>query len=278
MNNLRNNQERLDKLNNQLSTGKKISVPSDDPVGTLRSIQYQTILKQNEQYIENINQAKDWINTSEMALNKMTDVLQQAREIGINGANGTLEQKQRDSLKAEVDELAEHLVGIANTTIGNRFVFSGYKTTTKPYDTPTPTYNGDNNYLSVEISKDTSVKYNIPGDAVFNQAFTALNNLKNDLATGDADNLSNTTLDELDNVLDQTLTVRANFGAKAKRLELAVNRFDEMNVNHKQLLSEVEDVDIAKTIMELKTQENVYRTSLASSARIIQPTLIDFLR
>ncbi|AZR73901.1 hypothetical protein BBF96_11175 [Anoxybacter fermentans] len=278
MKDLNNNLKKLDRLNYQLATGKKINTPSDDPISALRSMQYQTILKQNEQYIENIDQAMDWIDTSEMALNEMNSVLQRARELAIYGANETLDQSQRDAIREEIIQLAEHLVQIANTSIGGRFIFSGHKTTTKPYTDYTTPYQGDSEYLSVEISKNIEIEYSVPGNVIFDKAFEALRDMINDLSTGNTNNLSSVTLQKLDDAINNCLSFRANLGSKLKRLELARHRFEDVNIKHTQLLSEIEDVDIAETIMNLRMQENVYRASLAAGARIIQPSLVDFIK
>ncbi|MCK4257407.1 MAG: flagellar hook-associated protein FlgL [Halanaerobiales bacterium] len=278
MRNLNNNYKKMDRLSNELSTGRKIMQPSDDPVASLRSMQLQTVIHQNEQYIKNIDQAIDWIDTSESALDEVNSVLLRGRELAIYGASDTLDQEQRDSIRLEIEQLAEHLVQISNTSIGGRFVFSGHKTTTKPYADYNSAYQGDINHLGVEISKSVSIDYSIPGNSVFDQAFDAMRDMINDLSTGNITNLSTTTLNKIDEASDISLAMRSHLGSKVKRLELAKNRFEDANIKHTQLLTELENVDIAETIMNFKNEENVYRASLSVGARVIQPSLIDFLK
>ncbi len=278
MRNLNSNYKKMDRLSNELATGRKIMQPSDDPVGALRSMQLQTIIKENDQYIQNIDQANDWIDTSESALNEVNSVLLRARELAIYGASDTLDQEQRDSIKEEAIQLAEHIAQISNTSIGGRFVFSGHKTITKPYADYTSVYQGDNNCLSVEISKSVKVDFSLQGDKVFDEAFEAMRSIITDLSIGNTTNLSTNTLGKIDEASDTILAMRADLGSKTKRLELARNRFEDANVKHTQLLTEIENVDIAETIMNLKNEENVYRASLSVGARVIQPSLIDFIK
>lgn len=278
MRNLNENTRRLDSLNNQLATGKKISVPSDDPVNTLRSMQLNSVLAENEQYGDNINQAEDWLETSDQALEKVTTTLNRARDLCVYGANDGLNQDQRNALRDELVQLREHLVQVANTSMGGRYIFAGFETTNKPYIDWNQPYQGDDQVLSVEIGKGVKVDYSIPGDKVFDQAFAAVTSAIQDLQTGDTTNLSNVTIGQVQSAVDNVLTIRAGMGAKIKRLELAENRFEEAKVEYTKHISDLEDVDIAETVMNLKMQESVYRASLAVNARILQPTLIDFMR
>src|SRR5690606_14141456 len=130
----------------------------------------------------------------------------------------------------------------------------------------------------VEISPGVTLEVNVVGDEAFGPVFEAMVALRDALMNDQPDEISNTILGELDAAIDNLLRIRAEVGAKANRLEAAANRLHELDLNVSRVLSETEDVDVAKAIMELKMQENVYRLALASGARIIQPTLMDFLR
>lgn len=278
MRNLNDNTNRLDRLNNELSTGKKISVPSDDPVNTLRSMQLNSVLAENEQYGKNIGQAKDWLETTDQSLDKVVTTLNRVRDLTVYGSSDNLNQSQRDALSDELLQLREHLVQVANTSMGGRYIFSGYKTTTKPYEDWNQPYQGDGQVLSVEIGKGVGVNYSVPGDEIFADAFTAITNLISDMSTGNTTDMSQNDIGEVQSCLDNVLTIRAGIGAKVKRLELADSRFEEAKVEYTKHISDLEDVDIAETIMNLKMQENVYRASLAVNARILQPSLMDFMR
>jgi flagellar hook-associated protein 3 FlgL len=123
-----------------------------------------------------------------------------------------------------------------------------------------------------------TIPVNVDGSQAFGNLFTVLDDLINDLNTGNISNISNTRLGEIDTAMDQQLQVRADIGAKTNRIEFAVNRMESQNVNLTGLLSKTEDVDMAELITRLKMQENVYNSSLSAGARIVQPTLMDFLQ
>lgn len=278
MRQMQENTKKLERYNNELSTGKKILRPSDDPVSTLRSMQVNTILAENEQYKDNIDQALNWLDATEGSLGKLTDVLDRLKELTIMAANGTYEQPQMDAINDEVKQLREHVVQLANTSLAGRYIFSGFEANNVAYASHLGPYQGDQNKLNVEIGKGVTIDYSIPGDQVFDQVFGMMNNMVNFLQTGDKVSLSTTSLNDINNTMDNILTVRAGLGAKVRRLEMSLNRLDDVQISTTKLLSNLEDVDVAETIMNLKMQENVYRTSLASGARIIQPSLMDFLK
>src|SRR5690606_26205991 len=141
-----------------------------------------------------------------------------------------------------------------------------------------PTYEGDDGARRVEISPAVTIEVNVVGEEAFKPVFKAMVALRNALVDNEPEKLGGEVLGALDEAINNLLRIRAEVGAKANRLETAANRLEELEINVSRVLSETEDVDVAKAIMELKMQENVYRLALASGARIIQPTLMDFLR
>lgn len=275
--NFQYNLSKMEKFNEQLSTGKLFTVPSEDPIGSMRSMQLQKIIKENEQYISNIGQGNTWLKLTDTALSEAIETLQRAKELAVAGANDSLGSEEKKAISLEIQELTEHLVQVANTTLGERYIFSGQKTTTSPYTGPTSTYQGASNFINIQIGDNVSMPINIPGDLIFDQALSALGDLKTALDNDDTAAV-NASVSSLDTGLDGFLEARAETGAKLNRLELAESRFKSSELNYTELLSSYEDVDIAETIMNLKMQEAVYNASLSAGAKIIQNTLLDFLR
>lgn len=282
--NIERNSSKMDFLHKQLATGKSIFAPSDDPVGTLRSMQLNTLLNETDQYIRNVDQANTWLDITELSLGKATDVLQRARELAVKGANGSMEVNQYQAIAEEVRQLKGHLKQIANASLGGRYVFGGQITLQPPYNDADPLDNsfyGDNGELKVEVSKGVKMTYNVSGDKVFTQALQTLEDLENRLESGtptDIDDVSSISIVDIDNAIHNNLEFRAEVGAKMNRLEMAKDRYEMTNIKYQESLSKIEDVDMAKTIMDLKIEENVYRAALASGARIIQPSLVDFIK
>ena len=398
-----NNLTRMDKLQNQLATGKKISVPSDDPVVAARALKLRTDVAEIDQYQRNTKDAQSWMEITEDTLAKIGDVLTRTRELSVEGANGTLTVEDSQKINEEIKQLKKQLVQLGNSTYAGRYIFSGYKTDTKLLDETT-------GYFAINVANSENIKYeigvgddieiNVPGGDLFNNggvavgtssgvttgnsdvsslAITAANNTLSVNIDGDAfvvnitpntyadmnalateiqtqinngkqpataavtvsaiggklrftsgstgatssvaiaggsaaatlglttttsvtgtasqkgkliddfdkliaalnsgDNLAvGNMLSSFDTDINNVLRIRADIGARLNRIELTANRLDNDNISFTKLMSENEDVDMAQTIMNLQSEENVYKASLAGGAKIIQPSLIDFLR
>ena len=276
MRNLQDNMKKLDKLNQQLSSGKKFSKPSENPTGAAESMELESVLSNHGQYLDNIGEAKDWMKSSESALKNSGKILQRAREQAVYGANGSLSESDRKQIATEIGELKEELINVANSKLGDRYLFSGQKTTTKAFD-DSGNFQGSESDISREVGPGTEMKINTNGKEVFEDAIEHLDKLKTNLENSEMDEIQKR-IGELDEDLSINTEKRAQIGAKINRLDMTESKIEEEKIQSEELLSKNEDVDIAKTITDLKMQESVYRASLASGARIMQPTLVDFLQ
>lgn len=132
--NLQHSLKRLEHYSNQLSTGKKFHRPSDDPVGVGRVMSYASAVDRNEQFRLNMNQARNWLENTELALQNGLDVLQRARELAVYGANESLTAEDRRAIAPEMLELIDHFIGIANTETNGLYIFGGHQTLTTPFN------------------------------------------------------------------------------------------------------------------------------------------------
>jgi len=239
-------------------------------------------LTHTKQYRANIGVALSWLEATDSVLNEVGQALQRVKELAVYGANGVLPQDARDAIAREVDQILEHLVDLANSSHAGLYLFGGHRTTTPPYvlSGGTVSYQGDTEpgRRELEIASGVKIAVNVLGSELFDQIFQAVTNLRDALYEGDTATVGNQSLAEVEDALDTLLRVRADVGARINRLELADARMQELELNVEQLISDNEDVDLARAIIDLKVAENVYRAALASGARIIQPTLLDFLR
>ncbi|AGB19841.1 flagellar hook-associated protein FlgL [Thermoanaerobacterium thermosaccharolyticum] len=284
MNDYNNNLERLQKDQNMLSTGKKISKPSDDPVAVANTLKIKTEMARNDAYTKNTDDARSWLDLTDTALGQIGDLLQNARELAVQGSNGTLTPNNMQSIAAQVDQIKQQLIQVGNTQYNGRYIFAGYKTDTKPFSDSSNGYAGDDGVIQFEIGAGgNTLQVNVTGDKVFDvtsgtsQLLNVMDNLSNALKSGDNQAVSNI-IGDIDNQLQNVLAIRADAGAKANRIDLTANRLSDDNYNFTALLSKNQDADIAQVITNLKMDDNVYRASLASGAMIIQPSLVDFLR
>ncbi|MFS8628652.1 MAG: flagellar hook-associated protein FlgL [Limnochordales bacterium] len=280
VNNLNLHLRRQEELHYQLASGKRLRVPSDDPAATSHSMRLHSDLTHTKQYRANIGVALSWLEATDSVLNEVGQALQRVKELAVYGANGVLPQDARDAIAREVDQILEHLVDLANSSHAGLYLFGGHRTTTPPYvlSDGTVSYQGDTGRRELEIASGVKIAVNVLGSELFDQIFQAVTNLRDALYAGDTATVGNQSLAEVEDALDTLLRVRADVGARINRLELADARMQELELNVEQLISDNEDVDLARAIIDLKVAENVYRAALASGARIIQPTLLDFLR
>lgn len=282
--NLNDGLRRMERYNDQLSSGKRLRVPSDHPGDVTRAMYFRSQLEEVTQYTANGKEALSWLEATDSALDNAGAVLARARELAVYGATGSLSPTDRAAIAEEVATLIDHLAQVANSALGGRYLFGGHKTNTPPYvrgpigPGPGWVYDGDQGSIEMEIAPEVKLAVNVVGSDVFDGMLDVLHDLHQALLANDGERVGGEILGELDGQIDRLLRVRAEVGARTHRVEAGLERLADLEINVSRMLSETEDVDVARTIMELKMEENVYRLALASTARIIQPTLLDFLR
>ena len=305
---MNNNISRMDSIQQSMATGKKFTRPSQDPIGTSRSLRLNTDISKMEQYKRNVEDAQSWMNTTEIAVGDISDILQRAKELTVQAANETYSQDQRNAVASEIEELKKQLISIGNMNYAGSYIFSGYKTnqplldSTGKYDLGSTTAVLDpSENINIDIGVGDMMAVNFVGQRVFGvssianpygnplsstspanhgdstQLIGTFDQLISDLNSGNMTGI-NSALGRIESHLTNVNAVRAELGVKSNRLELTINRIGADTENLKTLLSKNEDADMSEVIMNLNMSENVYKASLAASARIITPTLTDFLR
>jgi flagellar hook-associated protein 3 FlgL len=283
MRNLSQNLRRLGDKQDMLSSTKKIRKPSDDPVGAALAIRLRRQLSEIEQYKSNARDALTWLKNSETSLTNSGNILHRIKELTIQAANGTMTKEDRTKVLNEVQELKEQLLHEVNSSYVDNYLYSGFSTDNPPFvknDDGKIISNSDINIGTIEynLGKSQSISINLIGTEVFEGIFENIEELETALENNETDKISDEILGKISGDLNQILKYRAQIGARTNRLEATIDRLDYNRVDYIDLLSQTVDVDIAEVIMELKMEESVYRASLAVGARIIQPTLTDFLR
>lgn len=274
----------MEKYQMQLATGRRINKPSDDPTGLVDSMRIRTRLNENVQYQANIDDATAWLNTTDEALNSLTNIMNRVYELGVAAANGTNTPEDREIYSQEVGQLIDEVKNIANTTFGDKQLFGGNNTTEIPFDKENNQWNANDKPIVYEIGVGIEFTVNTTAKEVFQyddpekDLLKTLQGVYDNMVNDRGKEISNVDLDKLKENIDNVLSSRAKIGARVNRLEMTSNRMKDQEINYTKLQAEVESADPAEVIMQLKTQENVYRSALSVGARIIQPTLMDFLR
>lgn len=282
LSNLTNSYETMAKYQDQISSQKKITRPSDDPVIAMKGITYRRNLQEVEQYKRNFSEAYNWMDNSDASLDKAGQALQRIRELVVQASSDTYDEGQRVSISEEIAQLKEHIVEIANTKVGDKYIFNGTDTLNKPVSVEGTeiSVSESKNPVQFELSKGVFISVNVnPDDAFSKELFSDIEGLilalENPESNGDS---LSPFLNKIEGHISNVTDARANLGARANRVELMESRIDEQEVISKKMMSENEDIDFEKVVTEMLAQESVHRAALSVGSRVIQPTLMDFLR
>jgi flagellar hook-associated protein 3 FlgL len=286
---LDNSRSRLATVQREISSTKRISKPSDDPFGTGRTLQLSGELEGFKQFKSNVDDGTGWVTATEASLSHITETLQRARELLIQGGNDSNGQVAREGIAAEIEALTEAVKQEANVTYDGRFIFAGTETETRPYELGAgDEYAGNEGSIKrvigtgVELPINVNIKEllgegNAAGD---NKLLDVMRDIATDLRGGteeNAENLRGTDLSRLSDNLDELTRVRAVVGATTNRLTTAGTRIEQLEEASLAQLSAVRDTDMPQAIVEFSTEQTAYETALRSAAKIIQPSLMDFL-
>lgn len=294
--NLNTSYGKMSKLQDQMNSGSKITRPSDDPVIAVKGMSYRTDLARVEQFQRNIGDAHTWLDTTDTALGQVGDALHRVKELVIQAANDTNLSEDRQKMAAEIKQIRAQIRDVANTKVGSDYLFSGTHTDQPLYLDETSAQNpavstGAAGDFKVNVFDGISLKINTNGSELFGDIDSfmekAITILEDPAST--SKDISDTLgvelltagggkIPMLDGVTDQVLTMRADVGARQNRVEMMENRLDLQFINVTKQLSQNEDTDYAAAITEMATHESIHQASLSVGAKIIQQTLVDFMR
>ncbi len=276
-------------LQEELSTGLKVNSPSDDPLAARRAINLRSAISKNDQYSINISAIGPQLLETTTAIQTVQSALQRTRELTLQGANGTYTQVQRDQIAIEVNQLLEGMFEQSNHMTNGRYVFGGTRTLTAPFEATrnaqgeitSVAYTGNDESVEIQVSDGASVVINESGERAFQQnqdVFQLLIDIRDNLRAGNTTALQGDRLTEIKTAQDQLLISMAHVGATQNRLDRLVMNLEDFTDQFKETLSDNIDADYADTIINLNTQSNAFQAALNAAARVIQPSLLDFVR
>lgn len=292
---------RLAKTQEQASSGLAINRLSDDPAGAAAALLLRAGIDATAQYESNATQALNRVASIEGALASTIDLLIQAREAATEGANGTGSDQTRDILALEIERIHEALLGEANASSGGAFVFGGYATDNPPFvasgpfaetpPSPTVTYVGDANEALTPIDDQASAATTQNGARIFQgdadgdgsadagavDIFAVLGDLRDALRANDQAAVA-AALPEISKAIDQISLARAKVGMTETKIADLQTRLASRKTDLQSRLSETQDADVAAVFSDLVNQETALRLTLDTTSRMIQPSLLDFLR
>jgi flagellar hook-associated protein 3 FlgL len=282
--------DRIDTTQQELSTGKKINQPSDNPYGTSLALQLNNQLGNLTSYSNNVTDGTGWAQAGNAALSDITNAVQRVRELVVGAANGTQSQTDLSADAAEVNQLIDQIKQDANTQYNGQYIFAGAATTTSPYQAgANDAYAGDTGQVTRQIGPNTSLAVNADLSSVLgtgqtvsgqpagdNKLLNTLRNISDALQSGNQSALGSS-LSQLDSNLGSLTGLTADLGATTNRLQMAASRIQSLQASDSQSLSDIQDADMAQTEVDFSTQQAALTAALQAGAHIVQQTLMDFL-
>ncbi|MGL4849675.1 MAG: flagellar hook-associated protein FlgL [Clostridium sp.] len=304
MRDMRKNLGNLNKINGQLTSGKEIRRPSDNPFKVARSMQLHSDINANKQYNSNITDTINFLDATDTALNQLTNVMQRTRELMVSSGNAAYGEEEQLAIKNEIDQKLNEMTQILNTSFDGKYIFGGTAGTSKPLEVRdgemifvdksgnrVDIEEGSNEAvnlgqsLTVEISQGVKVDYNVTAKEIliFDDINTMdlMKNISNNINSEDPEEREKVigeNLTSIDKVVSNLMKVRGEVGALQNRMESALEKNEAENLNMTEVLSNNEDIDFTEKTMEASMAETVYIAALQTSAKVLPPTLMDYLR
>lgn len=298
------NLTRMNKINEEISSGKVINKVSDDPHKAIRIMNLNNEIKYTEKYNYNIDETVGWMNTTDGSLEHLGNVLGDIKKDILKIGNGTYSDDELKAIKAETNEKLKEIADVMNTTYAGKYMFGGTNVDEPPITmdekdgvvTLKLNPNSNTNDLRADISDGINIDYNVSVGEIFNNLdsngnpvnfFEELNNvsqLMNKIISGNdteknvaKEQLLGSTKSNIDKLYSHALDERTSLGVRVSTAEKIKELNEENVLNMKGVLSLDQDVDEVEAFIELKTAELVYQASIQVGTKLIQPTILDYL-
>lgn len=274
------NRTRLLSIQEAVSSGKRFSRPSQDPMAAAKSMEINGFLDRLDQYERSVDSATAFLEETERALNGTYDLVVEAWELSLGFAT-TGDSEGRQIAAGQVALLRDQLLAQANSRIGDRYVFGGYATGSQPFASD-GTYSGDSGSIQIRIGTSSNMALNFAGDEVFKGAsggvdiFETLEDFQTALENNDQDGIDQARA-ELSQAIDQIVTFQSQTGVRLKRLETAKTDLADSRFQMSDLLADTESADITKVAAELAVQRTLFEASVAATSQVLQISLLSLL-
>jgi len=270
----------------ELSTGKRVNVPSDDPLAASLMVGNQDQSSRTDQYLQNIDSLTNQMQIADTAIGSVVTALNQAISLGVEGSTGTATSSQRQQIAQNLLGIQAQIVQLANTEIGGVYLFAGTASTTTPFalDSSSPSgvqYNGNDQANVVQIADGLKVQTNLPGSQLFQNAngdvFGSLQQLITALQTGtssDAATATNALRDSFNSITGN----RIFYGNVENQLNSTQTFLNQEQVNLKSQQTNLIGADITKAATDLTQATTAHDAALAAAAKILPTSLLDYLK
>ncbi|MCR4291069.1 MAG: flagellar hook-associated protein FlgL [Candidatus Scalindua sp.] len=284
--NVQKSTSNMSRLQEQISTGKKVNRVSDDPAGARKILSLRSEDLRLDQYASNIQTATQSLDFSASALQNTSDILVRITELTMQGVSDSTDQGGRTIIANEINQLLETIMQSANAQRLGRYTFAGTETTTEPFvstrnssgDISAVTYNGNRETVEYNVGPNTNTIVNLTGDEVFvsSKLFDTIIKIRDNLSDGSI-TFARNELGNLDNASQNILNSIAKAGGISNTLELTGNRITDTKLSLQEVLASAESADIAELILKLKEQQSIFEASLSSGSYIFKTSILNYL-
>ena len=284
--NVQKSTSNMSRLQEQISTGKKVNRASDDPAGARKILSLRSEDLRLDQYASNIQTATQSLDFSAAALSNTSDILQRITELTMQGVNGATDQSGRTIIANEINQLLETIMQSANSQRLGRYTFAGTETTTEPFvatrnssgNISAVSYNGNRETIQYNVGPNTNTTVNLTGDEVFmkTRLFDTIVKIRDNLFDG-AITFATNELTNLDNGAQNILNSIAKAGGISSTLELTGNRIDDTKLSLQEVLASAESADIAELVLKLTEQQSIFEASLSSGSYIFKTSILNYI-
>jgi len=276
--------EKIDKNQTMISSGKKILVPSDDPIVAGTSLQVQAEKSANEQYTKNLNKLSTLGGFYDTSMTTIYDLLTRAKEISVSQSSDTMDASTRSSAAKEVAGIIDELVTVGNTKTGSTYIFGGKKADAAPFSIDggyNVTFNGTTDVPVVAVDKGAQQALGISGSKIFISSdvniFDALRDFKTALENNDTTNIK-IALDTIDKSLTLTEDNTAYVGTYVNQIDTLTTENGLRDTNLTQALSNMTDADMTQVITDFNTLSTTYQSLLYTLSKLQNLSVLNYLK
>ena len=284
--NVQKSTSNMSRLQEQISTGKKVNRASDDPAGARKILSLRSEDLRLDQYASNIQTATQSLDFNAAALSNTSDIVQRITELTMQGVSGATDQSGRTIIANEINQLLETIMQSANSKRLGRYTFAGTETTTEPFvatrnasgNISSVAYNGNRETIQYNVGPNTNTTVNLTGDEVFmkTRLFDTIVKIRENLLDG-AITFATNELTNLDNGAQNILNSIAKAGGISSTLELTGNRIDDTKLSLQEVLASAESADIAELVLKLTEQQSIFEASLSSGSYIFKTSILNYI-
>jgi flagellar hook-associated protein 3 FlgL len=273
----------LSNLQSQLASGRQITKPSDNPDGTVTALQLRSQVAQASQYQTNANAASSWLSTADSALSSVNTQLQKVRSLVVQGlSTGTADSTSNAALATEIQGIKAGLLSLANTSSLGRPIFGGTTAGSAAFTADSSgvvTFQGNSGTIVKDVGPTSSVQVNQVGTDVFgadgSNVFDMLDSISSQLTSG---TLQSSQLSAIDSAIGRASTQQSIEGSAANQVSVAQANVTNSTLQYKTQLSTLQDIDVADMAIAVQTADTAYQAALATTAKISQTSLLDFVK